>query len=301
MTRRLFIVCTVILMSMSVLTFSFGWAMTPSQHVYTGLHGIAPGDVLVYYSYLEQVRQGAFTFRDVFTGEPQSANLVLPVWLGTGLIGRILHTPPQITYHLVRVLSIPLLMAAIAAAVQCFLRDKRQQRFAFLLAVFAGGLGFLVGPIEQHVFGREIIEYLWPMDLWVSEGFSYLSAVQSPHFILGTSLLLFFIVEMVNTLERGVTWKTVAAGVGGNPFGFNTILGCCVGAASILALVVSRATGVVVAAVCTIVCAVVPHTSALVYVGLYQAFDTFARERAKKYSNHASLVGDAGKLGLLLP
>lgn len=282
MTRRLFLVCTVVLMSMSVLTFLFGLVMTPPQHVYTGLHGIAPGDVLVYYSYLEQVRQGAFTFHDLFTGESQPGNLVLPIWFGVGLIGRVLHTPPQVTYHLVRVLSIPLLMAAIAAAVQCFLRDKRQQRFAFFLAVFAGGLGFLVGPIEQQQWGRDIIEHLWPMDLWVSEGFSYLSAIQSPHFILGTALLLFFIVEMVRTLERGVTWRTLAAGAGGAVVVASTpFLVVLMAPLTLLALTFSHSTGTSFWQRCLRLFALwFPTFPALVYVGLYQAFDTFARARA---------------------
>lgn len=282
MTRRLFWTCTIILMSMSLLPFIIGWAMTPPQHTYTGLHGNAPGDILVYYSYLEQVRQGALAFRDLFTGEPQSANLILPVWLGAGLIGRLLHTPPPITFHLVRVLSIPFLMAAIAAAVRCFIRDKRQQRLAFLLAVFAGGLGFLIGPTEQHFLGREIIEHLWPLDLWVSEGFTYLSAAQSPHFILGTALLLFFLVEMVYTLERGVRWRTVLAGVGAcillatTPFLIVLLIPL-----SLAALILSRSTGVVFHARLTrLFCLWFPTLPALVYVGLYQAFDVLARARA---------------------
>lgn len=282
MTRRLFWVCTVILMSMGLLSFIFGWVMTPPQHTYTGLHGNAPGDILVYYSYLEQVRQGAFAFRDLFTGEPQSANLILPVWLGVGLIGRLLHTPPPVTFHLVRVLSIPLLMAAIAAAVQCFLVDKRQQRLAFLLAVFAGGLGFLLGPIEQHLWGRDVIEHLWPMDLWVSEGFTYLGAAQSPHFIVGTTLLLFFLVEMVYTLERGVRWRTVLAGVGAcillatTPFLIVLLIPL-----SLAALILSRSTKVVFHTRLTrLFCLWVPTLPALVYVGLYQAFDVIARARA---------------------
>ena len=282
MTRRLFWVCTIILMSMSLLPFIFGWVMTPPQHTYTGLHGNAPGDILVYYSYLEQVRQGALAFRDLFTGEPQSANLILPVWLGTGLVGRLLHTPPPVTFHLVRVLSIPLLMAAIAAAARCFLTDKRQQRLAFLFAVFAGGLGFLLGPIEQHLWGRDVIEHFWPMDIWTSEGFTYLTAAQSPHFIVGTALLLFFLVETVHTLERGVRWRTVLAGVGAcillatTPFLIVLLIPL-----SLAALILSRSTGVMFHTRLTrLLCLWVPTLPALVYVGLYQAFDAFAKARA---------------------
>jgi hypothetical protein len=282
MTRSLFWLSTAILVFMSLLTLSFGWAMTPPDHVYTGLHSLSPGDYLVYYSYLEQVRQGAVGFRDLFTGEPQTANLILPVWLAVGWVGNLLHTSPPVAYHLARILSIPVLLAAIAAAARCFIPDRRLQRLAFLFAVFAGGLGFILGPIEQHFWGRDIHEHLWPMDLWVSEGFTYLSAAQSPHFLLGTAALLFFIVELVRVLERGVRWRTLLVGVGAclliatSPFLILLMI-----ALSLAALVLSRSTRVPFRTrLARLFCLWFPTLPALAYVGLYQAFDELARARA---------------------
>ena len=48
----------------------YGWLTNPAGQVFTGIHFAALNDWFVYYSYLEQVRQGHWLFNDLFTSEP---------------------------------------------------------------------------------------------------------------------------------------------------------------------------------------------------------------------------------------
>ncbi len=91
----------------TTLPLVYGWLISPDNSVFTGIHFYNLNDWIVYYSYLEQIKDGNFLFRDLFTSE--SAALVFnPFWLAAGLIGRVFKLSNIVTLNLARILLIPI-------------------------------------------------------------------------------------------------------------------------------------------------------------------------------------------------
>lgn len=190
-----------------------GFLTAPHGTVYTGIESTAPGDVNVYLSYLEQVRQGHLVFKDLFTGETQTNGFFNLFWLVLGLIGALFHLSPIATYFIARVLlGAGLLFFIYFIASQLF-SEIRWRKIAFLLAVFAGGVGALLAPFISAFFHGSAFESAWPMDLWVSEGFTFLSLHHSPHFLAATILILASVMFLAKIVERPSMRTSSLAGV----------------------------------------------------------------------------------------
>lgn len=203
--RRWLVWVIVLAVIIANLPSALGFLAAPADTTYTGIDSTAPGDVNVYLSYLEQARQGNLLFRDLFTGEAQRATIGNPFWLGLGLIGSVLNLPPVATYFLARIVLGALLLLLIYALAAKFFSDLRRRRIAWLLAVFGSGIGAWAAPFIDTWFRHNVPGPAWPMDLWVSEGFTFLSLHHSPHFLAATILILLSVWWMMRAVEdRGL-------------------------------------------------------------------------------------------------
>lgn len=172
-------------------------------------------DAGVYYSYIEQIRQGHWLFRDVFTTELQPHRFLNVSWLAVGFLARITRLGPEWIFPISRLMSIPVAVAALVFAGRTFLDDARSRRMFLLLAAFGAGWG------AQWVFGRSLLglppEGLnLPIDLWVPEATLLLSALSSPHFVLSLAALVTAI-SAGYRFARTLSWRwlTCAAAVFG--------------------------------------------------------------------------------------
>ncbi len=182
-----------------------GFLKAPSGTTYTGIDSTAPGDVNVYLSYLEQARQGQLVFRDLFTSEPQRPMLFNPFWLALGWLSSLLHLPGLAMYFLSRIVLGAVLLAVIYIGTTIIFADVLRRRIAFLLAVFASGIGAWAAPFIDAWFHGNVPEPGWPMDLWVSEAFTFLSLHHSPHFLAATILILLVVWWLMRVVEgRGL-------------------------------------------------------------------------------------------------
>ncbi|MBI4089839.1 MAG: hypothetical protein HY421_00385 [Candidatus Kerfeldbacteria bacterium] len=204
--RRWLLVATLVVVLAANIPTLLGFLTAPSGTVYTGIDSTAPGDVNVYLSYLEQARQGNLVFRDLFTAESQTGTLFNPFWLALGLLGGLLGLPPLLTYLLARLALGFLLLLVIYWAAAFFLPDVRHRRTAWLLASLAGGVGAWAAPFIEAYFGNSPPGSAWPMDLWVSEAFTWLSLHHSPHFLAASILIVATVVWLVQAAERS-SWR----------------------------------------------------------------------------------------------
>lgn len=197
-------VLTVIVIAVVFANLPFALAALTAPHgtAYTGISSVAPGDLNVYLSYLEQVRQGHLVLRDLFTAESQVATLINPFWLVLGLIGSLFRLAPLATYLIAR-LALGLLLLFTLYRFACFFfEDQVRRRAAFLLAAFAGGIGAWVEPVLRALHSGTTVESGTPMDLWVSEAFTFLSLRHSPHFLAVTILIVLAVWFMMRSVER---------------------------------------------------------------------------------------------------
>ena len=194
------------------LFFAYGFGAVRGM-VWTGKQYLSPGDTPVYFSYIMQVKQGAYLFRNLFTTEhvPPVLNIF---WLGVGLFARAFSLSPLVAYYLTRtILIFPLCVVLYLLIGQCY-RAVRERMIALTCVLWTSGVGLFFEPF----FGNAVAtatRYERPIDLWVSEGNTFLTVLYSPHFI--ASLTLFFAIILLLSFA----WKTehvrygVAAGVCG--------------------------------------------------------------------------------------
>ena len=75
------------------LPYLVGYLAAPAGLVYNGLHALSPGDVPIYYSYINQVKNGELLVKDLFTSEPQTVGTFNIWWLMVGLGARFFNLP----------------------------------------------------------------------------------------------------------------------------------------------------------------------------------------------------------------
>lgn len=195
------------------LPFALAALTAPTGTVYTGISSVAPGDLNVYLSYLEQVTQGHLVLRDLFTAEPQVATLINPFWLALGILGSLFRIAPLATYVLARLVLGFALVFVLYRFTSFFFDDLVRRRAALLLAVFASGIGAWVEPLLRVIRDGNTLESGTPMDLWVSEAFTFLSLRHSPHFLAVTILIVVAVWCMMRSVERSSMRESVKAGL----------------------------------------------------------------------------------------
>lgn len=187
-----------------------GVLLAPPRTTYTWLHATAPGDVGVYYSYVQQVRDGGWLLHDQFTSEPGQLGTFNGLWWLVGTLARLLGLTAEVAYHVARIALLPLLVFAFAR-VAGLAAEQRAQRLTLVL-LFAGGLGAYLAPwFASAVYQGGGAGYRWPIDLWGVHTFSFLSALHSPHSVASWALLVLAAWGGFLALERGERRPLVVA------------------------------------------------------------------------------------------
>jgi hypothetical protein len=141
-------------------------------------------------SYIAKMRRGAegdWLFRSPYTAQQQTG---VPAFLGYLLLGKLAggrasHEQLVSLLHLARILAIPVVVYATYRFLSRFLREERWRRWATLVAVAGGGLGWLV-----LAFGRTAWLGSQPLELYSPETFGFLATLAFPHLLLARAFLL---------------------------------------------------------------------------------------------------------------
>ena len=175
---RVLLVITLALLAI-VVPYLIAWRISPAGTVFTGFL-INPIDGFSYLAKMRQGFEGAWRFHLPYTAEPGSGTFLFVFYLALGHLSRILNMPLVITYHAARMLFSLLFFALLYVFFDRLFENKRLAWAGYLLSLFGSGLGWLAITL----FGRQAI------DLWVPEGFPFLSAYTNPHFPLAASAFL---------------------------------------------------------------------------------------------------------------
>ncbi len=176
--RRWVLLWAVVIVGLSCLPYLFAWRLAPADVRYTGLL-LNHFDGESYYAKMQQGARGDWLFHLPFTPEPHDGAFIFTFYLALGHLARILGLSIPWTYHLARALAgLFLLLVAYRLIARVFDRVPTR-RMAFLLLGFSAGFGWLLAP-----FG------VITADLWVVEGFTFLSIFANPHFPLAIALML---------------------------------------------------------------------------------------------------------------
>ncbi len=215
----------------------YGVLIAGADTEYWGVHALGSGDLSVYYSYLEQVKQGHWFFNDLFTTEPHDRIFVNPLWLAVGALAALVKSNFA-AFQIARVvLAVPFCILLYYFGAY-FFTERWQRRTSFFFLLFASGIGVFIGAAITDVVGASAGRpgYIHlPPDFWVPEGSNFLTILQSPHFIAASTLLLLVFLLLLAAYEQRRARLSVLAGVAAlvlfsfHPFHIPTVAGVAVG------------------------------------------------------------------------
>ncbi len=176
----------------------------PLDHlVFLGRRTINSQDVYTYVSFIEQSRQGAFLFKNLYTSEPQTPSLLRPSYLVIGKIAAVTGMSSIVAYHAARIVLSGIFFGVLFLFLTHFFTDKQKRLAAFALITTASGIGFLISQWVPN-----------SIDLWVPEAIPFLTLFEAPHFILSLILLLtgfhFFLNYLKDNKANSLIWVSVA-------------------------------------------------------------------------------------------
>jgi len=211
--RKLLVWLCIIMVVLTAVPYLFGYLRTPTSTTYTGIHALTAGDSNVYYSYLEQVKQGHYLFQDLYTSEVQPYPYFQPFWFGVGIFAKILNLPNWTAVQLSRLLLVPVFIFIAYLFIAYLFSDKIKRKLAIFLLLFSSGLGGLLSPVLEP--GKYIAGgyYHWPMDLWVPESISFLSLYHLPHILASSILFLLVFLLILLAWENNRYCYSVWAGI----------------------------------------------------------------------------------------
>jgi hypothetical protein len=197
--RRWALLWSALIVGLTCLPFLVAWQATPAGAQYTGLL-INHYDGESYYAKMQQGARGDWLFHLPFTPEPHEGAFVYTFYLALGQLAAVLGLPIPFVYHLARVLAGLFLLLVAYRFIARFFDRVPTRRAAFLLLGFSAGLGWLLAPLG-----------LITADLWVAEGFTFLSILVNPHFPLAIGLMLLMFIAILDLhSDNDRTWRRIA-------------------------------------------------------------------------------------------
>ena len=176
--RRWALLWSILIVGLACLPYLVAWWVTPADGQYTGLL-VNHYDGESYYAKMRQGARGDWLFHLPFTPEPHDGAFVYTFYLALGHLAGVLGLPIPLVYHLARICAGLFLLLVAYHLIARFFDRVRVRQAGFLLLGLSSGLGWLAAPLG-----------LFTADLWVAEGFTFLSILVNPHFPLTIGLML---------------------------------------------------------------------------------------------------------------
>ncbi|MBU1146055.1 hypothetical protein KKD80_00715 [Patescibacteria group bacterium] len=201
------------LLSIVVIIITFlptlvGLIVTPEDSVFLGTQHINVEDTPIYYSWIEQAKEGHLLFKNLYTTEDQIRYIFDPFWLGVGLFAKMFSLSAFAVYQLARIFLIPIFLAIAYIFISYFLEEEKKRKLCFIFLIFTSGFGGFVALgslLGLFNFSPP------PMDLWVAEATTFYALYHSPHFLASITLtLLIFLLILLSFEKRKIIYSLLA-------------------------------------------------------------------------------------------
>jgi hypothetical protein len=192
------------IVGLTCLPYLLAWRLAPSGTQYTGLL-INHFDGESYYAKMQQGARGDWLFHLAFTPEPHDGAFVFTFYLALGHLSAAVGLPLPLVYHLARAAAGMFLLLIAYRFIAHFFDRIPTRQTAFLLLSLSAGFGWLMAPLGFPI-----------ADLWVAEGFTFLSILANPHFPLAIGLMLLISLSVLDLAGKPLhpTRLAGAAGLG---------------------------------------------------------------------------------------
>lgn len=197
----------VLVLTLTTLPYLYGYLSAPPDKVFMGMMLDVP-DHLQYFSWMRELSQSNLAANKL-TPEPNDPVFFNLLWWGLGRLNNLLGWGYAGMFQLLRVVSTILFLALAYRMCAWFLAERWQRRTAFLIITFTSGFGWVLVLLKYTLTRGEL---LFPMDVYVAEGNTFLSILGYPHFV--AALLYVYVFDLVLRGEKaGRLRYAVFAGV----------------------------------------------------------------------------------------
>jgi len=181
---RIAIVGALLVLGITAVPYLVGYLTTPPGLEYGGFIFYADD----YNSYLAKMHQGAegsWVYQIPYTVQEHDGGAVYLFYLALGHLAAATGLSLVAVWHLARWACGLIFLPTVYAFLATFLRHRAQRKVAYLLVCFSAGIGWVFPLLGFPTLGDTT-----PLDLWVVEGYAFLSTLTFPHFALASALLV---------------------------------------------------------------------------------------------------------------
>lgn len=164
--------------------FIYAWFAADPEHVFGGFL-LNPIDGNSYLAKIREGYNGAWVFTLPYTAQPDAGAAINLYYLFLGHVARVSGLSLPFIFHASRTLGALLLCFALYRFFTAIFPDKPARLWAFALALFGSGTGWLA-----LVFGA------FTSDFWVAEGYPFLAAFSNAHFPLGLAVQIWLLTPL---------------------------------------------------------------------------------------------------------
>lgn len=206
------IIITIVILLTSI-PYLYGHLNKVEGYFYNGIHSLSHGDFSVYYSYINQIRDGQILIYNNFALEESQRGIFNIFWFISGLFARITNLSASNTLFIIKILLIPPAILLFYTFIGVFFKKINDKITALWILSFSSGIGtfaipFLISHIETKPFD-------WPIDYWVPESNTFLTLYHIPHSIASLMLMISIYFLIIKAIHTGSTKKALTAGICG--------------------------------------------------------------------------------------
>ena len=216
--RKIIFAIIVVLAVLAALPMALIFINRGDGQYLSGLEKKSSDDLVIYFSYIDQAKRGTVFLKDLFTSEEETLGTFNIVWWGLGRVAGIFNMPAQYTFHLFRIIFVPVLIFSVYYAISFFLKETKDRRLALLLALFGGGLGAWLKPYLGEELWSVSGHFSAPLDISIPEFSVFFSTLTSPHLMLSWACLILSVPLITLAFEAFSFKKAALAGLLGLVF-----------------------------------------------------------------------------------
>jgi len=201
-------VVTMIVLTMTSLPYLYGYLSSPPDKQFMGLMLDVP-DHGQYLSWWRSF-QSAFLVSNKLTPEPNQPLFFNLLWWTLAQVSRWTGLSYAPVYQAFRWVAGGSCLWAVYRLISRFLPDVRRRRMAFLLVTLSSGWGWVLVALKYTLTKGEL---LYPLDVYVAEGNSFLCILAYPHFALALTFISLIFEFIWRGWDGGRTKHMAVAGV----------------------------------------------------------------------------------------
>lgn len=187
---------SIVILLITLIPLTLAWILAGDNY-FTGGTFIAASDKMVYLSQIEEARQGNFLLHNLHTSEPQ-IGYISPIWVTLGWFSRLTTIPPLVTFHLFRIVLGFIFLYLLYLFITQLFSNIKWRKITFLVLALSSGLGIFT--VVRPWTAENMYNY-FGVDIWFSEGNTFLTLYHSPLFILSQICLLLIFWWMIARLN----------------------------------------------------------------------------------------------------